>query len=104
MEKTPIEKLIYFDHIRIKMRFVTLLIAWLLAPLLGGSGIYSLVILFFAFIVTYPSFELLMLETYIEWYLGISIQGGSYWLIIFFIIDLVIMYVLAKKMATSRLL
>jgi len=101
--KTPIEKLISFDLVRIKIRFITLLITWFMALILGGSGIYSLMILFFALFVMYPSFEMLMMETYLEWYLGISIQGGSYWLIIFFLLDLVLMYVLAKKMATNRL-
>jgi hypothetical protein len=103
MNKTPLEKLASFDLIRIKIRFITLLLTWLLAPFLGGSGVYSLIILFFGLIIIYPSFEMLMLETYIEWYLGISIQGGSYWLIIFFLIDLILMYALAKKMATSNL-
>lgn len=101
-EKTPLEKLISFDRIRIKMRIITLLITWTMAPLLGGSPSYALMILFFALIVMYPSFEMLMIETYIEWYLGISVQEGSYWLITFFVIDLILMYVLAKKMSASR--
>lgn len=102
MEKTPIEKLISFDSIRIKIRFITLLITWALAPSLGGSEIYSLMILFFALVIIYPAFEMLMIETYVEWYLGISVQGGAYWLITFFVIDLILMHILTKKIATNR--
>lgn len=102
IEKTPLEKLISFDSFRIKMRFITLLITWLMVPILGGTPNYALMILFFALIVMYPSFELLMIETYIEWTLGISVQGGAYWLIIFFVIDLILMYILTQKMLISR--
>jgi len=102
MYKKPIDKLIFFDRIRIKIFTIQMIISWLMVPVLGDtSGEYFLLILFFGFLI-YPCLELMMIETYIEWYLNINITSGHIWLNIFVIIDLILLYLLTKKIATSE--
>jgi len=100
--KKPIDKLIFFDRIRIKIFAIQMIISWLMAPILGdASAEYFLLILFFSFLI-YPCLELMMIETYIEWYLNINITSGHIWLNIFVIIDLILLYLLSKKISASE--
>jgi len=102
MAGKPIDKLIFFDRVRIKLFLVLMVLSWVLAPLMGDtSPEYTLVILLFAFVI-YPCLELMMIETYIEWYLNINITSGHLWLNIFVIIDMVLLYLLSKKISTSK--
>ena len=76
MDGEPIDKLVSFDRIRIKVFAILMVTSWALVPILGNtSPEYGLAILLFAFFI-YLCVELMMIETYVEWYLNINITSG----------------------------
>ncbi|MBU4245784.1 MAG: hypothetical protein ABIF85_05430 [Nanoarchaeota archaeon] len=102
ISKSFIERLIFFDRIRILLCSAAILATWLAVPLLGDKSpqftTFTLLLAFFY----YPSLEMMTIETYVEWSLGISIGGGALWLYVLFIIDILLMYLLSKKITTSK--
>jgi len=79
-----------------------LILSSILTVLFGNSsglfGIYRIIDGFFV----YPSIELFMIETYIEWPLKVNLDmPGYWWLSIFMLLDYLIIYLLSKKIATS---